>query len=55
MLSASQPLAERHQFADFDSVEPTLDDWLRRRAAKNWTNGSSRTSQAASSSRPSSP
>jgi GNAT superfamily N-acetyltransferase len=42
-LSAPQPLAERHQLADFDSGEPTLDDWLRRRAAKNQANGSSRT------------
>lgn len=43
MLSAPQPLADRHQFADFDSGVPTLDDWLKRRAAKNQTNGSSRT------------
>ena len=43
MLSAPQPLTARHQLADFDSGEPTLDDWLKRRAAKNQTNGSSRT------------
>ncbi len=43
MLSAPQPLAERHQLADFDSGRPTLDDWLKRRAAKNQANGSSRT------------
>jgi GNAT superfamily N-acetyltransferase len=43
MLSAPQPLAERHQLAGFDSGEPTLDDWLKRRAAKNQANGSSRT------------
>ena len=43
ILSAPQPLAERHQLADFDSSEPTLDDWLKRRAAKNQANGSSRT------------
>ena len=43
MLTAPQPLAERHHLADFDSGEPSLDDWLRRRAAKNQVNGSSRT------------
>lgn len=43
MLSAPQPLAERHQLDGFDSGEPTLDDWLKRRAAKNQANGSSRT------------
>jgi len=43
MLSAPQPLADHHQLADFESGEPSLDDWLRRRAAKNQANGSSRT------------
>ena len=43
MLSAPQLLADRHQLADFDSGEPSLDDWLKRRAAKNQANGSSRT------------
>jgi GNAT superfamily N-acetyltransferase len=43
MLSAPQPLADHHQIADFDSGEPSLDDWLKRRAAKNQANGSSRT------------
>lgn len=43
MLSAPQALTERHQLVDFDSGEPALDDWLRRRAAKNQVNGSSRT------------
>jgi GNAT superfamily N-acetyltransferase len=43
MLSAPQPLADQHQLADFDSGVPSLDDWLKRRAAKNQTNGSSRT------------
>jgi GNAT superfamily N-acetyltransferase len=42
-LSAPQPLSDRHQLAAFDSGEPSLDDWLRRRAAKNQANGSSRT------------
>ena len=43
MLSAPQPLGDHHQLADFDSGEPSLDDWLRRRAAKNQAHGSSRT------------
>ncbi len=43
MLSAPQPLAVQHRLADFDSGEPSLDDWLKRRAAKNQANGSSRT------------
>ena len=43
MLSAPQPLADHHHIADFDSDEPSLDHWLKRRAAKNQTNGSSRT------------
>lgn len=43
MLSAPQPLSDEHHLADFDSGEPSLDDWLRRRAARNQANGSSRT------------
>ena len=43
MLSAPQPLGDHHQLADFDSGEPSLDDWLRRRAARNQAHGSSRT------------
>ena len=42
-LSAPQPLADHHQLAAFDSGEPSLDDWLKRRAAKNQASGSSRT------------
>ena len=42
-LSAPQPLSDRHQLADFESGEPSLDDWLKRRAARNQANGSSRT------------
>ena len=43
MLSAPLPLADRHQLADFDSGEPSsLDDWLKRSAAKNQASGSSR-------------
>ena len=43
MLSAPQPLTDQHQLADFDCGEPSLDDWLKRRAVKNQANGSSRT------------
>lgn len=43
MLSAPQPLADHHQLADFDCGEPSLNDWLKRRAAKNQANGASRT------------
>ena len=43
MISVPQPLTDRHQLAHFDCGEPSLDDWLKRRAAKNQANGSSRT------------
>ena len=43
MISAPQPLTDWHQLAHFDCGEPSLDDWLKRRAAKNQANGSSRT------------
>lgn len=42
MLSAPQLLADRHLLAGFDSGEPSRDDWLKRRAARNQANGSSR-------------
>jgi GNAT superfamily N-acetyltransferase len=41
-LSAPQPLSDQHRLADFDSGEPSLDDWLKRRAARNQANGASR-------------
>ena len=43
MLSAPQPLTDKHVLTGFDCGEPSLDDWLRRRAFKNQANGSSRT------------
>jgi GNAT superfamily N-acetyltransferase len=43
VISAPQPLAGHHQLADFDCGEASLDDWLKRRAARNQANGSSRT------------
>lgn len=42
-LSAPQTLAAVHRLADFDSGEPTLDDWLKRRAMNNQLTGASRT------------
>jgi GNAT superfamily N-acetyltransferase len=43
MLIAPQPLADHHKLAAFDSGAPTLDDWLKRRAAQNQASGASRT------------
>jgi GNAT superfamily N-acetyltransferase len=43
VISAPQPLAGHHQLGAFDCGEASLDDWLKRRAAKNQANGSSRT------------
>ncbi len=42
-LSAPEPLREDHQTDSFDSGEPVLDDWLRRRARINQASGASRT------------
>lgn len=42
-MMAPQLLAAGHQVEDFRSGEPSLDNWLRQRAMKNQTNGSSRT------------
>ena len=43
MISAPLPLAADHELAGFESGEPSLDDWLKRRAFKNQANGPSRT------------
>jgi len=43
MISAPHPLTYRHHLAHFDCGQPSLDDWLKRRAAKNQASGSSRT------------
>ena len=40
---APEPIAERHDLSTFASGEPTLDDWLRRRARTNQASGASRT------------
>jgi GNAT superfamily N-acetyltransferase len=42
-LSAPQPLAAAHLLGDFECGEPTLDEWLKRRAMNNQTTGASRT------------
>jgi len=42
-LSPPEPLADRHKLDAFDSGEPDLDDWLRRRARANQITGASRT------------
>jgi len=43
MLSAPAPLAPHHQLDGFSCGEPSLDDWLRRRASANQASGASRT------------
>jgi GNAT superfamily N-acetyltransferase len=42
-LSAPQPLGTHHRLTAFDCGEPSLDDWLRRRALTNHLSGASRT------------
>lgn len=42
-LSPPEPLSDRHDLAGFCSGEPSLDDWLRRRARANQVSGASRT------------
>jgi len=42
-VSAPLPLSGKHDFAEFDSGEPSLDDWLKRRALANQSSGASRT------------
>ena len=42
-LTPPEPLADDHQLDEFTSGEPTLDDWLKRRARPNQASGASRT------------
>ena len=42
-LSPPEPLAPHHQLEDFNCGEPSLDEWLRRRAHANQASGASRT------------
>lgn len=43
MISAPQPLAGHHGVDSFECGEPSLDDWLKRRATSNQASGASRT------------
>ena len=42
-LSAPQPLSTEHLLNAFDCGEPSLNDWLKRRALANQSSGASRT------------
>ena len=42
-LGAPEPLASAHLLDKFNSGEPSLDDWLKRRALTNQASGASRT------------
>jgi GNAT superfamily N-acetyltransferase len=42
-LQPPQPLVDVHEVAEFDSGEPALDAWLRRRARANQASGATRT------------
>jgi GNAT superfamily N-acetyltransferase len=42
-ISPPEKLTAEHDLSGFDSGEPVLDDWLRRRALQNEASGSSRT------------
>ena len=42
-VSAPAPLAAEHEFEQFNSGTPPLDDWLKRRARQNEAGGASRT------------
>jgi GNAT superfamily N-acetyltransferase len=41
-LSSPHPLTTDHDLVEFDSSEPSLDEWLKRRALKNQASGASR-------------
>jgi len=42
-IGGPEKLSPEHETSEFNSGEPTLDDWLRRRALKNEESGASRT------------
>jgi predicted N-acetyltransferase YhbS len=50
-LRAPEPLGERHELEAFSCGTDSLDQWLRRRALKNQSNGASRTFVACEGSR----
>src|SRR3990167_197413 len=41
-LSTPLPISIDHELLEFDSAEPSLDDWLKKRALKNQASGASR-------------
>lgn len=43
VLSAPQPLAATHLLDEFSCAQPSLDEWLKRRAMTNQLSGASRT------------
>jgi hypothetical protein len=42
-IGPPEKLSAQHDLSGFDSGEPALDDWLRRRAERNEASGASRT------------
>ena len=42
-VTAPAPLSAKHDFLDFNCGKPVLDDWLKKKALKNHTEGASRT------------
>lgn len=50
-ISAPEPLADVHEIDEFCCDEPSLDDWLKRRARANQISGASRTFVATRNSR----
>jgi len=42
-LSPPELLTAQHEISDFTSTEPTLDDWIKRRALKSQKSGAART------------
>ena len=43
MSGSPEKISPEHDLSEFDSGEPALDDWLRRRAVRNEKSGASRT------------
>ncbi|MDB5884986.1 MAG: acetyltransferase [Polaromonas sp.] len=43
LLSAPQPLVSAHRLNEFNCGEPSLDDWLKKRAMSNQASGATRT------------
>ena len=41
-VSPPEPIGSGHDISNFDSCEPSLDEWLKKRAIKNHTSGASR-------------